>query len=243
MISHKHKVIFIHISKCAGSSIETAFGIDVQDQSCDNHANWFGWDSENKMFLQHATPQQLFDANYFDEELWNSYYKFIIVRNPWDRSMSDYKWLCKHYRISDSFFNFLNARNKFKGILNSKTLSYRGDHLYAQKDYFTLNNRPIKYDKVIRFESIDGGLQELCSELKFSSNFFDQKVNVINSKKRHYSYYYNWFTKFLVENKYKEDIAKFNYLFEERKSVFQQISATLNYFTANLSLFDRRKRV
>ena len=58
MISHEHKCIFIHISKCAGSSIETAFGIDVSDNTEGNNLNLFGWNKKYRLFLQHATPQQ-----------------------------------------------------------------------------------------------------------------------------------------------------------------------------------------
>ena len=75
MISHKHKCIFIHIPKCAGSSIETAFGVDVNNNTL-NEEYLFGWDSVNKLYLQHATPQQLIDFKLIAEENWKAYYKF-----------------------------------------------------------------------------------------------------------------------------------------------------------------------
>jgi len=73
MISHKHKCIFIHISKCAGSSIETSFGINIRDNTENNNANLFGWNKRSKLFLQHATPQELLEHNFITKEVWDSY--------------------------------------------------------------------------------------------------------------------------------------------------------------------------
>lgn len=137
MISHRHKCIFIHISKCAGSSIETAFGIDVKDNSEVNHINVFGWCNKNKIFLQHATPNELINLGYISEKTWNTYYKFIVVRNPWSRALSDYFWISTHSKIKDSFSNFLLKKGKFEDIMSNHNFpSYRGDHLNSQKSYF-----------------------------------------------------------------------------------------------------------
>ena len=40
--------------------------------------NVFGWDDKNKLYLQHATPQELIDFNIISREHWSEYYKFII---------------------------------------------------------------------------------------------------------------------------------------------------------------------
>lgn len=94
MISHKHKVIFIHIPKCAGSSVETAFGINVNDNQL-NEENLFGWDNKNKIYLQHATPQQLIDLKILSPKIWDEYYKFVIVRNSWDNQCQIFSGLKK----------------------------------------------------------------------------------------------------------------------------------------------------
>ena len=49
MIHDEYKYIYIHIPKCAGTSIEQAlFGKP--------HAKW---DAENKIWMQHATASQI----------------------------------------------------------------------------------------------------------------------------------------------------------------------------------------
>ena len=71
MIIHSHKAIHIHISKCAGQSVEKAFG-----QYIGQH---------------HLKPQIV---KKIGNDKWEDYYKFTFVRNPWDRLVSLY-----HFRL------------------------------------------------------------------------------------------------------------------------------------------------
>ncbi len=70
MICHQHKIIFIHIPKCAGRSICHAF-----NQHFDHHTASF-------YETQHT-------------EHWNQYTKFTTVRNPYQRLVSMYHYIKK----------------------------------------------------------------------------------------------------------------------------------------------------
>lgn len=73
MISHDHKLIFIHIPKCAGRSIAETF----------------------------KTRPDHFTANYYASEYekrWADYDVFTIVRNPYDRLVSIYNYVQQHRR-------------------------------------------------------------------------------------------------------------------------------------------------
>lgn len=225
MISHKYKCIFIHISKCAGTSIEEAFGVDSDKWDQPSYENLYGWCPKEKLFLQHATPQQLLDKNYISKEQWETYYKFIVVRNPYDRAFSDYNWVKKNLGIKRAgFSSFIYAKGKFYNCLNVKNLDYRGDHLYTQKSYFILNDGLIEYDKVLRFESLNEDLSELIKDLGVEKTFFSAKHNVNDDKKKkHYSHFYNFARKNILERKYKEDIAFLNYSFEDKRTFFEKI--------------------
>ena len=228
MISHKHKCIFIHISKCAGSSIETAFGIDISDNSEKNNKHLFGWNEKLKMHLQHATPNNLLENGLINLEIWNSYYKFIVIRNPYDRAYSDYFWLRKEQFINDSFSNYLNGKGKFEKVLSEKNILYRGDHLYPQKEYFFYNGKIIDYDSVIYFEEIKKGLNKVCSDLSLPSTFFDRKINM-GKRKKHYSFFYNKKRIKLVEELYNDDLEFFDYSFKDKKRGLK------DYIYSNLS--------
>ncbi len=75
MIDFDNKVIFIHIPRCAGTTIEKAFT---------GHDYW----KINAPF-KHA-PASIYKSFYKEE--WDEYYKFSIVRNPFDRYRSMWKY-------------------------------------------------------------------------------------------------------------------------------------------------------
>lgn len=216
MISHKYKCIFIHIAKCAGSSIVTDFGIDVNDLIYKNDGSAFGWDEKNKIWLQHATPQQLLDLGYISKEHWNTYYKFIIYRNTWDKCYSDYLWMLKVKGMTGSFYDYFFKRKAFREILTNKHIyDYAGDHLYTQKAYFFLNGEKIQYDRVLKFEKLSVGLKEVAKDLNLGGNFFSHHINKSEGKLKHYSDFYDFWKKWLVYFRYKEDITFFNFKFEK----------------------------
>lgn len=206
MISHKHKCIFIHIPKCAGTSIETAFGIYPRDISTKQNSMLFGWDNKNKIYLQHATPQQLLDYKIISKEIWDSYYKFIVIRNPWQRAVSSYNWIYYKAGYRDNFYNYLNKKGEFFSVLNDRSNdSFRGDHLTPQKDYLYLDSKKIKYDTVIDFEDIDSGLKKVIKDLNLNSDAFKSKKNV-SHKKVIFSYHFNNKNRRLFDLLYEDDI-------------------------------------
>ena len=227
MISHKHKCIFIHIAKCAGTSIEHAFGVDTNNHNADENDFLFGWDGKIQLWLQHATPQQLIDKKLISLEQWNSYYKFIVYRNSWSRAYSDYLWMLNVREVKDSFRNFLNKKGKYSEILTDKTKkSYAGDHLYLQKDYFYLNGKRINYDREINFQFLKESLSLVVDDLSLQTSFFSERLNTsAANKKKHYSYFYNNKTKELVDKIYWEDIDFFGFEFDERKTSYQKVLA------------------
>ena len=71
MISHEHRCIFIHIQRTAGTSIE--YWLTGSD--------WWNIDASTK----HLTAHQ---AKCLYADHWDDYFKFSIVRHPWDRVVS-----------------------------------------------------------------------------------------------------------------------------------------------------------
>jgi hypothetical protein len=100
MISHKHRFIFIHIPKTAGTSIEEA----LRDESCQLLPGEWDYRRAPHAPLNHLTLQEVADCGILTPAQLKSYFKFCFVRNPWDRLVSEIfcRWMSCWTRISAS---------------------------------------------------------------------------------------------------------------------------------------------
>lgn len=73
MIDHKNKLIFIHIPRTGGTSIERMAGIN-----------------EDKPDKHHCASEIKSNVS---KKIWNEYFKFTVIRHPLARAMSTYKWV------------------------------------------------------------------------------------------------------------------------------------------------------
>ena len=216
MISHKHKCIFVHIPKTAGTSINSFFypGVVFKTREPD-YEKLFGWCPERKLHMQHATAKQLLETGLIKQEHWDEYFKFSFVRNPWDRAYSDYIWLQKFSKINGSFKSFINKEKEFKEVLNDNSNpSFLGDHLWEQSSFFDLEGK-YKVDFIGRFENFNEDVTTILNKLSIDEEFkvFENK----GKRKSDYSLFYTNSNKKLVESKYKRDIKYFNYHFEDNR--------------------------
>jgi len=225
MISHLHKCIFIHITKCAGSSVEHGLGGYYKDTRSANYENAFGWCPKLKLFMQHATPQQMLDTGLIKRADWDQYYKFIVVRNPWERAYSDYFWVMRDSSAKGSFDDFIRAKGKFSNILIRNPEDFRGEHLYQQKDYFFVDGTPIHYDSIIRYEALTLGLETVAQDLNLPPTAFASHINQFPKRISHYSHFYSDKRKRLVETEFKHDISFLNYVFEDRRTPLTRLRA------------------
>lgn len=199
MISHEHKIIFIHCPKCAGESIsmalfgrvDTGFGKDGLDGTSTKH-----WSYEDY-------------AKHYGEKICEQYFTFSFVRNPWDQILSRTCFAKKREIFPKEFKELIKQdpsldTNSELIRLNIAKKSWRTFHqMLFFKDQCAV-------DFVGKFENIQDDFNLLCKKL----NFKNCRLPLINqTPHRHYSEYYNDENKNLVAIKHAIDVDYFDYKF------------------------------
>lgn len=151
MISHKHRSVFVHIPKCAGQSVETAFledlGLDWATRAVllllPNDRSEVG-----PPRLAHLIARDYVRYHYLSRELFESYLTFSVVRNPWARAVSTYRYLDANESFSDFVENRL-TQSLAAGEDNMDFWFFR-----PQIDYVTDGRGEIIVDHILRFENL-----------------------------------------------------------------------------------------
>lgn len=196
MISHNKKCVFIHIPKCAGSSINQE--LNLKSLGFSGHSP--------------ASCHSEFLANYFS---------FTFIRNPYDRIASAYKyfrklkeghrWYKRNKIISDaaskmSFIEFVNHVKDFQKLMTREEGSFESG-IHFQPFYYFLDE-PVEY--IGRFENIQHDYFNIMSRLSLPLKTLPKTNSTNNSN---YRQLYIEESKNTVYNIYKEDIEKHNYEF------------------------------
>ncbi|MBW6506882.1 MAG: sulfotransferase family protein [Rhodobacteraceae bacterium] len=224
MISHKHRCIFIHIPKCAGTSIEAALG---------HHDSYSGIGTRQdhrptRLIERPIPPKALLSPDNLRElirryrwqfrdtrpenklavtsEQFRSYYKFTIVRNPWSRAYSWYQNVIRdtkhlaHHGISEAttFAEFM-SRFAGKGMLKPQ--------IYWLKGF----DGTIKMDFVGRFENLSKDYRLAAANL--AGNPPSTLPHEIHGQSKGWRSAYDQATSDLVAKVYAEDIKIWGYEF------------------------------
>ncbi|MDP1881194.1 MAG: sulfotransferase family 2 domain-containing protein [Parachlamydiaceae bacterium] len=147
------------------------------------------------------------DSISFKNDLFQGYFKFAFVRNPWDRVVSCY--LNKVVNNSHPAFKecFGKGFDYFIYFIFKQDLSFADRHIQLQSDLIPLG----KLDFIGRFENFEEDFRTILNFLNISCDEIPHKNS---TNHQHYSTYYNDMTRELIRQKYLKDIRTFNYRFE-----------------------------
>ena len=207
MVSFKHNYIFVHIPKCAGTSIEQAL-IKNEDKPLDFDKlllpNNKGIPSSHKAFKeyyevpQHYTLQTIHDilCDQGHLDFFNQAFIFAVVRNPLDRIRSSSSYLTKTFKTQYNIASLLHHKNI-------------GNHRFDlnQYDWLTVNKK-LKVNKIIHFENLSEGLNFVSNKLSLS---IDLPKHKFESSGGDFSVNDSPRVQTLVYNKYIKDYKEFNY--------------------------------
>lgn len=253
-VSHKHKLIFLHARKCAGTSIEVMFSkslgpFDIQVGSWNeilmagnipnlkSCLNSFGNLSMWPLLLRGTAATILardlhpiathFNASVKQPYLktlgpnpscptakalksqftncWNNYFKFSIVRNPFNFEVSDYLWRTKLTSHYISFVDFLRLKASAQTTPH-KLIPYPPTNW----PIYTLNN-DIALDFICTFENLSSDLSYLSNLLNIPALSYPLPRTKASKWSGHVSEFYNSEAVDLVYTLHAHELATFNY--------------------------------
>jgi len=205
MISHPHKCIFIHIPKCGGTSLENIIWPEPRKTS----DLWMGFTSKyhNKYQtggLQHLTASLI--RQEIGSEKFEAYFKFTIVRNPWDKAISQFFYMQKRPDLRE--FIGMKEEDSFKKYLQ---LTAGKLHVQWEKQhrFFLDDNGERLVDYLGRLESFQEDATSILDRLRIQETI----PHVNATQHRHYSAYYDQEAREMVADLYRQDIQILGYVF------------------------------
>jgi hypothetical protein len=186
MIDHTRKLIFVHIARTGGSSIETALvGKD-----------WWLIEPQTK----HISAKNA--RTIYGEDVWNTYTKFSIVRNPWDRIAS--MWATKWWHQASD----LDEGCSFEEFI--RKIKPHPHEIYDTLFYYEILNE--KIDFILRFESLQDDFSRMLSSIGVGDI---QLPHIEESKRQYYTTIYSEIEKQLIADLFDIDILRFGYSYEQ----------------------------
>jgi hypothetical protein len=203
MISIENKFIFTHIGRTGGASIEIA----LSD---------YGFKKPHKSYLLNHDPKLIyFEASQhwtsreekviLGDKVWSECFKFTIVRNPWDRVVSQY---CGHVvkEVPELSFDEYIIRSFEEKV-------YHDDPRFVMPcmDWITDSHDNIMVDFIGHTETLQKSFDEICEILGAPQHTLAKHGE--SDRQDHYRKYYNDKTAELVADVFEKDIKQFNYEF------------------------------
>jgi hypothetical protein len=200
-VSDSRKVVFIHIQKTGGLTVDRLLNERIPD-------------------LRRIGARHRFASLGMDElDDWEEYFKFAFVRNPWDRLVSWYNMVTTMPKDGNELWRYVHDNSStFEEFIYNCTDEVEiknGVHYsfaYNQLDYVTDDHGNLLVDFIGRLENFDNDLQEAFRRIGFELETVPHVRS--GSSHQHYSTFYTADTELIVRERFKRDIEYFGYEFE-----------------------------
>ncbi|PYI42291.1 MAG: hypothetical protein DMC57_06660 [Verrucomicrobia bacterium] len=240
IISHKHKFIFIKTVKTAGTSLEvflarhcgpddvlTLFDPPIEGHQPRNNEGscnpiseimhipfgprsaWRCLLSQRQRFYNHM-PAWVVRLR-VPSGIWNSYFKFCVERNPWDKVLSHYHMHA--YRLG--------------GALSLDQYFARGKFPINYPRYTNPSRSKIIVDRVVRYENLPDELGEIFTRLNvpFDGDLGVRKKGHFRNDRRPYQLVFSPQQRQIVERVFAREIQLHGYRFAQAPNLEGMVNA------------------
>lgn len=174
LVSHRHRFIYTKTGKTAGTSVELYFepfcmeGHDGKWTETHAHDEYvsgtgiIGFRGPKRppgtTWWNHMPAAEI--KRLVGNKIWNSYFKFCVIRDPFDRAISLFFYLRRAGKIDID--QSLSDREQFEQWLLHRRLS-------ANRDRYVIDGK-FCLDDVIRYERLHADMERVCQRLNVPWN-------------------------------------------------------------------------
>ncbi|MEM9806220.1 MAG: sulfotransferase family 2 domain-containing protein [Cyanobacteria bacterium P01_D01_bin.56] len=152
------------------------------------------------LFWNHITAKQI--KARVSPEVWNSYYKFCFVRNPWDRAVSRYFWNIER-----------------DGIQENLDESLKNNDPNSNFEIYSINGQ-VAVDFACKYENLSADLTAVCQKLGIP---FDGELprakGTSRKTKKHYSDILSSEQAEYIRQKCSQEVELFDYQYAKTSQV------------------------
>ncbi len=203
IISHKHKFIFIKTAKTASTSIEvflspqcgpddivTPIVPPVEGHYPRNYEEFYNHIPAT--LIQERVPAQA----------WNSYFKFCVERNPWDKALSHY-----HMQVA-----------RLNGDLSLDQYLTKGKFPINYPRYTDASGTTVIVDRVLRYENLNVDLADVFQQLNvpFTGTLRVRAKSDYRTDRTPYQLVFNEAQRRIVERAFAKEIDLHGYQFDSK---------------------------
>lgn len=174
IINHSRKFIFVHVPKAAGTSVTNMLSKYTSYRDLEIGGTTFGEKIQSafkKRFgiSKHATSSNL--QAIVGEEEWDEMFTFSIVRNPYSRVISTYKFLNEWEGTPTKFKKILAQFSDINDYILSNIWeeSNGPDNIFRPQTFWLTDNKDrskILVNFVGRLETLDNDLNHIISKIE-----------------------------------------------------------------------------
>lgn len=236
LISHRKEFIFTKTVKTAGTSVESYF-----EKYCMPEGEWReshtreeyiseagiigyrGGANKDKTWYNHMPAKTIRDQ--IGQDMWDRYYKFTIVRNPFDKLISGFFFYGKNggkvagklMKLKAKVRQVLDIEEKVdksrgqKEIERFRSWIHKGGSIIDRNKYMIDGEENMDY--FIRYEHLHEDMKHVCDQLSipFEPSLVPQFKKGLRKHSIPIQDYYDTETYRIVREKYAWEVEKFGY--------------------------------